>query len=185
MAPPRPAAASHNGNEAGRVGIVAHVPASAAAEFRRLKAAVTAAARRVSTHPIRRISGARNMPPPVPVTPERKPMHAPLASAGSHSRPHGAMGEGHCISGRAAAEQKTTTWGSESTIFDYAKTSSRAKEGRSGGRGRGGGRHLRRPTSPLQTTSKEMLRTTQKPIAPRRGQRNTIFPICQVGYCCS
>ena len=40
-APPKPAAASHHGRAGGSTGIADHAPASAAAEFRRLKAAVS------------------------------------------------------------------------------------------------------------------------------------------------
>ena len=57
-------------NWVGSSGRVAHVPASAAAEFSRLKTTEMAAVRRVAAHRSHSTSGARKMPPPTPVTPD-------------------------------------------------------------------------------------------------------------------
>ena len=81
--PPIAAASIQSGNCGGRPGSVAQAPVRAAAEFRRLKFAEIAAACRVVAQLSEMISGATNIPPPIPVMPEMKPMMPPAASDGS------------------------------------------------------------------------------------------------------
>jgi len=64
--PPSPTQTSQTGNRAGNSEMVAHAPASAAAEFTRLNTTEMAAVCRVVAQPSASTSGARKMPPPTP-----------------------------------------------------------------------------------------------------------------------
>src|SRR5207302_10557499 len=74
---PAATAARNSGNWLGRYPTEETFPASAAIEFKRMKAATTPDVRRGSSHALRMISGLRKMPPPVPVKPASRPSTAP------------------------------------------------------------------------------------------------------------
>lgn len=74
---PAPAAANQKPIPLGSEPSLEEITANPAIEFRSVKNAEVPAAVRASDHPVRMSKGLRKMPPPMPVRPEIKPIHAP------------------------------------------------------------------------------------------------------------
>ena len=79
--PPSIAANAQKYISEGREFTLVRCPARPEMEFKRIKAADTAAVCFVPAHPMNRIRGVRKIPPPTPTVPESSPIPAPAIIA--------------------------------------------------------------------------------------------------------
>src|SRR3990172_5661788 len=79
--PPTTATTAHTGNATGNAVLAETTPSSPATEFTKIKAAATPETCRISAQPLKTRRGLKNIPPPTPVKPDKRPSPPPETTA--------------------------------------------------------------------------------------------------------